>query len=112
MADRVTALRDGVLVGTRPMAEVTRGELIRMMVGRELSAVFPKTFVEPGEVVLEVREPGLPGGGRARRQPSGPRRRDPGAGRPGRRGSDRAGAGPLRPDAGRLRARSACAAGP
>ncbi len=55
VADRVTALRDGVLVGTRRMAEVTRGELIRMMVGRELSAVFPKTFVEPGEVVLETR---------------------------------------------------------
>ncbi len=55
VADRVTALRDGVLVGTRRMEEVTRGELIRMMVGRELSAVFPKTFVEPGEVVLEAR---------------------------------------------------------
>jgi rhamnose transport system ATP-binding protein len=37
------------------MAEVTRGDLIRMMVGRELSAVFPKTFVEPGDVVLELR---------------------------------------------------------
>ena len=49
------------------MAEVTRGELIRMMVGRELSAVFPKTFVEPGEVVLEARGPGLPHGRSARR---------------------------------------------
>ena len=58
IADRVTALRDGVLVGTRRMNEVTRGDLIRMMVGRELSAVFPKTFVEPGEVVLEVRNLG------------------------------------------------------
>ena len=55
VADRVTALRDGVLVGTRPMAEVSRAELIRMMVGRELSAVFPKSSVEPGELVLEVR---------------------------------------------------------
>ena len=55
VADRVTALRDGVLVGTRPMAEVSRGELIRMMVGRELSAVFPKLPAEPGAVVLEVR---------------------------------------------------------
>jgi rhamnose transport system ATP-binding protein len=55
VADRVTALRDGVLVGTRRMQEVTRAELIRMMVGRELSAVFPKTFVEPGEVVLLAR---------------------------------------------------------
>ena len=58
VADRVTALRDGVLVGTRRMEEVTRGELIRMMVGRELSAVFPKSFVEPGAVVLEAREVG------------------------------------------------------
>ncbi len=58
VADRVTALRDGVLVGTRRMEEVSRGELIRMMVGRELSAVFPKSFVEPGELILEVEELG------------------------------------------------------
>ena len=55
IADRVTALRDGVRVGTKRMQEVSRGELIRMMVGRELSAVFPKTVVEPGATVLEVR---------------------------------------------------------
>src|SRR5262245_56530737 len=55
VADRVTALRDGAKVGTRRMAEVSRAELIRMMVGRELSAVFPKLAVEPGEVVLEAR---------------------------------------------------------
>jgi len=55
VADRVTALRDGVLVGTRRMAEVSRGDLIRMMVGRELSALFPRSRVTPGEVVLEVR---------------------------------------------------------
>ncbi len=54
IADRVTALRDGRLVGTRAMSEVSRGELIRMMVGRELSAVFPKGDVEPREVVLEA----------------------------------------------------------
>ncbi len=54
MADRVTALRDGGLVGTRRMAEVDRAELIRMMVGRELSAVFPKMDVTPGAVRLEV----------------------------------------------------------
>jgi rhamnose transport system ATP-binding protein len=55
VADRVTALRDGSLVGTRPMPQVTRGDLIRMMVGRELASVFPKMVVAPGEVVLEVR---------------------------------------------------------
>ena len=54
IADRVTALRDGALVGTRRMGEVSRAELIRMMVGRELSAVFPKVAAEPGDVVLEA----------------------------------------------------------
>ena len=54
VADRVTALRDGALVGTRRLDEVTRADLIRMMVGRELSAVFPKTTVPLGDVVLEV----------------------------------------------------------
>jgi rhamnose transport system ATP-binding protein len=63
VADRVTALRDGALVGTHPMAEVNRAFLIRMMVGRELSAVFPKTSVVPGDVVLEVRRLGCRAGG-------------------------------------------------
>src|SRR5215210_6469719 len=54
VADRVTALRDGTLVGTRRQEEVGRDELIRMMVGRDLSAVFPKSAVPIGDVVLEV----------------------------------------------------------
>jgi rhamnose transport system ATP-binding protein len=37
------------------MDEVTRADLIRLMVGRELSAVFPKTAVPIGDVVLDVR---------------------------------------------------------
>jgi rhamnose transport system ATP-binding protein len=63
VADRVTALRDGMLVGTRRMPDVSRGELIRMMVGRELSAVFPKSFVQPGEVILEVERLGCTASG-------------------------------------------------
>jgi rhamnose transport system ATP-binding protein len=55
LADRVTVLRDGTYVGTRPMEEVDRPEMIRLMVGRELSAVFPKTAVPIGDVVLEAR---------------------------------------------------------
>ena len=35
---RVTVLRDGKLVGTRKIAEVTQRELVQMMVGRELEA--------------------------------------------------------------------------
>ena len=36
IADRVTVLRDGLHVGTRPIAEVSHRDLVRMMVGREL----------------------------------------------------------------------------
>jgi rhamnose transport system ATP-binding protein len=56
IADRVTVLRDGQNIGTRQMAEVDRAELIRLMVGRELSAVFPKREVAIGDVVLELRD--------------------------------------------------------
>lgn len=55
IADRVTVLRDGNVIQTRGMAGVTQPELIAMMVGRELSAVFPKRAVPVGEVALEVR---------------------------------------------------------
>jgi rhamnose transport system ATP-binding protein len=55
VADRATALRDGSLVGTRRMDQVSRSELVRMMVGRELSTVFPKKAVDLGETVLELR---------------------------------------------------------
>ena len=55
IADRVTVLRDGCTIETRTMNEVTREELIRLMVGRELSAIFPKRPVELGETALELR---------------------------------------------------------
>jgi rhamnose transport system ATP-binding protein len=55
IADRATVLRDGRYVTTRPMEGLTRSELIRLMVGRELSAVFPKADVPVGDVVLETR---------------------------------------------------------
>jgi len=55
VADRVTVLRDGETVTTRAINEVDKAELIRLMVGRELSAVFPKREVKIGETVLEIR---------------------------------------------------------
>jgi rhamnose transport system ATP-binding protein len=58
IADRVTVLRDGKCVGTRAMAEAGRGELIRMMVGRDLSAIFPKSAVAVGNVVLQTKDLG------------------------------------------------------
>jgi rhamnose transport system ATP-binding protein len=61
IADRVTVLRDGAYVDTRPLAGVTTEDLIRMMVGRNLDELFPKLEVAPGEVLLEVRGLSLPG---------------------------------------------------
>jgi rhamnose transport system ATP-binding protein len=55
VADRVTVLRDGETVTTRAINEVDKAELIRLMVGRELSAVFPKREVKIGATVLEIR---------------------------------------------------------
>jgi len=52
LADRVSVLRDGELVATRDMADVDRSELIRLMVGREIQAIFPKRTVPRGDVVL------------------------------------------------------------
>ena len=54
MADRVTVLRDGSYVDTRPVNDVTRDDLIRLMVGRTISNLFPKEDVPAGEVVLKV----------------------------------------------------------
>jgi rhamnose transport system ATP-binding protein len=58
IADRVTVLRDGSYIGTNAISEVTSESLIRMMVGRELSAVFPKRAVELGGVSMEARNLG------------------------------------------------------
>ena len=54
IADRITVLRDGRTVATRPRSELSTSELVAMMVGRELQAVFPKRPVRTGDVVLAV----------------------------------------------------------
>ena len=54
VADRVTVLRDGTNVGERPIAQVARQDLIELMVGRELSAEFPKRSTPIGQPRLEV----------------------------------------------------------
>ncbi len=80
LADRVTVLRDGESVGTRsvgalpaeprngqrlvtPSPTLTEAELIRLMVGREVSSIFPPRESEPGEVVLALRNLGCSASG-------------------------------------------------
>ncbi|MEK6235727.1 MAG: sugar ABC transporter ATP-binding protein, partial [Planctomycetales bacterium] len=55
IADRVTVLRDGQYVGSKPIAEMTRDSMIEMMVGRSLEQEFPKQPAKVAETGLEVR---------------------------------------------------------
>lgn len=57
---RATVLRDGQVVGTRLISELNRGDLIRMMIGREL-AEGSEFRSSPGEVLLEVEGLSSPG---------------------------------------------------
>jgi len=61
LADRISVLRDGHLVGTAPASELNAAKLITMMVGRELADVFPVRHSPCDEILLEVsgltREP-------------------------------------------------------
>jgi ABC-type sugar transport system ATPase subunit len=61
IADRVTVLRDGRLVGTRPVNELRLDQVIAMMVGRQMSELFRKEDVPIGPPVLEVDHLGLDG---------------------------------------------------
>jgi rhamnose transport system ATP-binding protein len=54
IADRYCVFRDGASVGEGEIASVDRDELIRMMVGRPVDQLFPKTTVQLGEVLLKV----------------------------------------------------------
>ncbi len=55
IADRVLVLRDGQLVGSRPIGEVNRSGLIEMLVGRKLEHEFPKRTSRPGPARLVAR---------------------------------------------------------
>jgi ribose transport system ATP-binding protein len=52
--DRATVLRDGRWVATRPMVDLPIPEMIRLMVGRELTQQFPKADIAPGPVAIKV----------------------------------------------------------
>ena len=107
IADRVTVLRDGRVISSRPVAQVTQALAVKDMVGRDLSDFFARTRQEPGDVVLRVDGLGRSGvfsgitfdvraarGARVRR--------------PRRRGPHRRRAGTLRHRACRRRSRTSC----
>lgn len=55
VADRITVLKDGELVGTVRSQEADLGQLIKMMVGRSLGEIYPRRHTQPGEEILSVR---------------------------------------------------------
>ena len=54
ICDTVTVMRDGAVVHDAPIADMTPDDVVKRMVGRELSALFPKQDAEVGETVLSV----------------------------------------------------------
>jgi rhamnose transport system ATP-binding protein len=58
LADRVTVLRDGESIGTSAVGDINEAALIRMMVGRELTQIYPPSESAPGNVVLSLRDVG------------------------------------------------------
>jgi len=55
ISDRISILRDGKYIATRQAAETSRGELISLMVGRELSETYPQNEAQSKDVVLETK---------------------------------------------------------
>lgn len=55
LSDRIAVMRDGQLVGAGRTAEYSPADVVRLMVGRELTDFFPKVESKRGEVVLEAR---------------------------------------------------------
>ncbi len=56
ISDEITIMRDGQWIATRPTAELEMNDIIRLMVGRELTNQFPPKTNKPGEVYLEVKD--------------------------------------------------------
>lgn len=61
LCDTITVMRDGSYINTVKTDETTETEIVRMMVGREVSDLFPKIEAPIGDVVLEVNGLAFPG---------------------------------------------------
>ena len=54
IADRLTVLRDGSVVGTHEIEDVTPDKIVQMMVGRRVDELYPRSSRERGEPILEI----------------------------------------------------------
>ena len=56
VADRCSVLRKGKYIGTVDIANTTKDDLSRMMVGRDVQFAVEKAPAQPGEVILDVKD--------------------------------------------------------
>jgi len=56
ITDKVTVMRDGKIITTQPIENVTQNDLVKYMVGREMKERFPQGQRHPGEVIFEVKD--------------------------------------------------------
>jgi len=56
VADRVTVLRDGRVVGSSDTSAITTDQIIALMVGRQVEQLYPRSTRQPGEVVLQLED--------------------------------------------------------
>ena len=61
IADEITVMRDGGYVGTYAAADLAQDELVRLMVGREITNMFPKEEAEIGDVKMKITGMNVPG---------------------------------------------------
>ena len=54
VAGQLTVLRDGEVVTSAPVADLTRADIVRLMVGRELAAGYPRAAAAPGAEALRL----------------------------------------------------------
>lgn len=61
ICDRVSIMRDGVMVSTNRVEDITLDDMVRGMVGRDITNRFPKGESNPGDIMLEVKNLNEPG---------------------------------------------------
>ena len=61
ISDYITVMRDGAYIDTKPTSELNKQKLISLMVGRELSSVFPKRNAKISDIAMEVKKLNIKG---------------------------------------------------
>jgi len=56
VADKLTVMRDGHVVGGGKVADISTAQIIALMVGRQVDQLYPRSARQPGDVVLEVED--------------------------------------------------------